>query len=152
MSNFHEARKWLLIAFCFKNPFSLITILEEMTRIFFLGKSFMRCGQLVYQLLMAPQNRHTSYNNLFSHSCLKVSTNSSNSTLLASPSHVVNPKFMIYLSNHCSNIVIESSSSLGYYLGFKTFNALKIGKSRNLLSKLSTIVSTYIAPHYLAFF
>ena len=77
VSNFNEACKWLLIAFCFENPLSQIVMLKGMTSIF--CQSFMRCGQLVYQLVDDPQNYLASYNNLFSHSCLKVSTNSSNS-------------------------------------------------------------------------
>ena len=72
----------------------------------FFCQSLMRCGQLVYHPLMPPQNCHASYNDLFSHACLKVSTNSSNSVLFASLSTAINPKFMINLSNPCCDIVI----------------------------------------------
>ena len=111
VSNFNKACKWLLIAFCFENPLSRIAILEGMTSDF--CQSFMRCGQLVYHLSMPPQNCHAAHNDLFSHSCLKVSTNSSNSALLASHSTAINLNFMINLSNHYSNVVIWAPSSLG---------------------------------------
>lgn len=55
---------------------------------------------------MLPQNRHASYNDLFTHSCLKVSTNLTNSALLVSLSTAINPSFMINLSNHCSDIFV----------------------------------------------
>ena len=106
----NEARKWLLIAYCFENHLSLIAILEEMTSMF--CQSFMGCGQLVYHLLMPPQNCHASCNDLFSHSCLKVSTNSSNSTLIASLSTAIDPSFVNKLSNHCYDIAKKTSSSL----------------------------------------
>ena len=95
VSNFNEAHKWLLIEFCFENPLSQITILEGITSV--LCQSFMRCGnQFIYHSLMPPQNCHASYNDLFSH-CIKVSTNSSNSALLASISTAVNQNFTINL-------------------------------------------------------
>ena len=66
---------------------------------YFFGHNFMRCGQLAYYLSMPPQYCHASYNDLFSHSCPKVSTNLSNLALHASLSNVVNPNFIISLSN-----------------------------------------------------
>ena len=98
VSNFNEARKRLLIPFCFENHLSQITILKGYDKYFFC-QSFMRCGQLVYHLLLPPQICHASYNNFFSHSCLKFSIDSSNLALLASLSTAINPNFMINLQS-----------------------------------------------------
>ena len=100
VSNFNEACKWLLVAFCFENPLSQIIMTS------YFGQSFMRCGQSVYHSLMLPQNCHALFNDLFTYSCLKVSTNPSNSTLFASFFIVVNPNFTINLSNHCFWIIL----------------------------------------------
>ena len=40
----------LLVEFCSENPLSQVAILEEMTSV--VCQSFMRCGQLVYHLLV----------------------------------------------------------------------------------------------------
>ena len=104
----NKACKWLLLSFCFENLLSQIAILEGMTSIFlfFFCQSFMRCGQLAYYLSIPPLYCHASYNDLFSHSCLKVSTNSCNLALHALLLNVVNPNFITNLSNQGFDIDI----------------------------------------------
>ncbi len=90
--------------------------------------------------MMPPQNRHASVNDLFSLSCLKVSTNSiSNSTLLASHWDFAGSNFMIDVFNHCSNI-FESTSSCEQYFGPKSCDVLIMETSRSLLFKFSTTI------------
>jgi len=50
---------------------------------------------------------------LFSHSCLKISTNSSNYALFASHSTSFSLNFGINFSNHCFDILTQASSSYG---------------------------------------
>ena len=103
VSNFNEAHQWPLIAFYFEYPLSQIATLEGMTSVL---PKFHEMWPIGVSLVDAPQNCHALYNDLFSHSCLKVSTNSSNPTLFTSLSTTANPNFMINLSNHCYDIVI----------------------------------------------
>ena len=70
----------------------------------------MRYDQSVYHSLIPPQNWHAS-----------VSTNSSNLALLALLSTPVNPICMINLSNHYSNIIVWTSSSLWVIVWTKKF-------------------------------
>ena len=53
-------------------------------------------------------------------------------------------KFMFIFSNHCFDIVIRTSPSLGSYFRLNFFGILETSKSRNLLQKLSTIACTYM--------
>jgi hypothetical protein len=98
-SNFNEAHKCLLIAFCFESSLLQYAILEGMINI--LCQSFMRCNQSIYHSLVPSQNSQASYNDLFHFHASIFFTNSSNSAQLASLSTTLNPKFIINLSNHC---------------------------------------------------
>ena len=53
---------------------------------------------------------------------------------------------MINLVNHCFDIVLWTSSSLGEYFGLKSFDVLKTSEPWNFLFKLSTTACTYITP------
>lgn len=105
----------------------------------------MRCQQFICHLLMPPKSFHVSYNDLFSHSNYIVSPNSNNLLLLALLSTIVHIVMRIF-SNHCSNIIIKTSSSLGYYFELKWFNVLKNWKIENYGFKLSTTICMYICP------
>ena len=112
VSNCNEARKWLLIEFCIENSLSQIAILEEMASeflflFFIFWPKFHEMRPIDIPLVSVPKKCLASYNDLFSNSCLKVSTNLSNSALLALHSTGVNPIFMINLSKHCFDIVID---------------------------------------------
>jgi hypothetical protein len=58
------------ISLCFENPLSQITIIKGLQSACY--QSFMKCGQLVYQLFMLPKNCHSKAIIMFSHSCFKV--------------------------------------------------------------------------------
>ena len=111
--NFNEARKWLLIAFCYEIPLLQIAIVEVMTSI--ICQSFMRCGQVVYTTCWCPHkiDGHASYNDLFSHSCFKASTKLKqlNSTCIVVNCH--QSKLYDESSNLWFGIVIQTSSTLG---------------------------------------
>jgi uncharacterized protein with WD repeat len=48
------------ISFCFENHLSQIAIIKGLQSACY--QSFMKCGQLVYQLFMLPKNCHASNN------------------------------------------------------------------------------------------
>ena len=128
VSNFNEACKLSMIAFSFKYLLSQIIMTSNF-------------GQLVYHSLMPPQNCHALFNDLLHVHVSKFCKNSSNSALLASFLIVVNPIFLVKLSNHCFNIVVlllDNTSRL------KILYALKMSKLWNLLFKLSIIACTYM--------
>jgi hypothetical protein len=104
VSNFNEARKWLLVAICFENPLSQIPIIEEMTRIFF--PKFHEMWPIGIPLVDAPTKLPCLIQYFVFTFMPQSSTKSSNLALLASLSTVVNPNLMINLSNHRSNIII----------------------------------------------
>jgi hypothetical protein len=71
---FRKAHKWLLIVFFFENSLSQIVKLEIIIRNF--GQCSTRCGQLTCHSLMPLPYHHASTNDLFSNSCIKISTKS----------------------------------------------------------------------------
>jgi hypothetical protein len=144
MSNFKEARKWLLIAFCFDNPLSQIAILKDMTNMF--CQSFMRCGHLVYHSLMPPQK-------------LPCLIQWFVFTFLPQSFYKLKQLISTCITfNRCQSKFYDQSLQPlmwhDYTNSFITwvilwtikFAALKTCKSRNLSFKISTTACTYIAP------
>ena len=119
-----------LIAFFFWNQFSQIAVLEGVVNI--VSQSFMRCGHffdvptkitmphsMICFHIHASKFLQTQAISLYLH-CFQ-------------PSSI--QKLMINLSNYCCDIVIRTSSLLGYF-GLKSLDLLKTSKSRNMLFNL----------------
>ena len=123
MSNFNEAHEWLLIAYCFENPFSKNIILEDMTSVI-LAKVSWNVGNW-YTTNWCPYKIVMPHTMIFFTFMPQSFYKLKNFTLLASLSTAINPNFMINLSNHCSDIVIWTSWSLGQYFGLKVLMCWK---------------------------
>ena len=78
VSNFNEAHKWLLIEFCFENPLSQIAKVSWDVANWY----------ITYWCPHQIATPHTMI--LFSHSCVKVSTNWSNSSISGSITIFIN--------------------------------------------------------------
>ena len=102
----------------------------------------------IYHSLMPPQDCHASYNNLFSHSCLKASTNSSNSALLASLSTAINLNFMMNLfPTILFDIIIQLLHHLDNTLDWKTLIHWKQVNWEIFRSSYPILPCTYMTSH-----
>jgi len=117
VSCFKEAHKWLLY--------------------YFVSKIFSQ---------IAIQGGMTITKDLFSHSCLKISTNSSNYALFTSHSTSFSLKLWNQFLQPLYRHIDTSFFIIWIVLWTKSFNALKMGRLGNPSFKLSTIACTYSTP------